>query len=195
MAACPLELPKRRDHGRDSRPLAERLFSPPPAQRGRGARWVCESTQSEIDALAAPFRRGSSDGQSRREWAADGVRPGGTAVKWNRPQRSAPLEGPYQRGDRSSQLCHGTPRRHGLFVYLERAARKRQNGALGASRAPAHYQAILPEVGISDRALRLWCREACSPRPTQQTSLWVSSPMSGPTPMGSSVDDVPSPGS
>ena len=66
---------------------------------------------------------------------------------------------------RQRPFGHGRKRR--LAADLERAARRRINGAVGSERAPAHYQALLPMLGCRSRDIRGWRQETGS-----QLSPW-----------------------
>ena len=80
----------------------------------------------------------------------------------------------------------------GQATMRSRAARRRINGALGDSRAPAHYQAFLPETGIQDRVWRLWRLETGSQLRSPEVK---STPGEGgdATPWASSVETLTSP--
>ncbi|MDA8584038.1 hypothetical protein N9L68_07375 [bacterium] len=125
----------------------------------------------------AGFETGATDPPVAR--ASEGTGP---------PAGSRQGEGQSERQERGRHQNKG-----GLTMSLERAARRRLNGAVGGSRAPAHYQALLPEQSLNRRALRLWYQEVGSPMRTQQSLLGDSMEWRQPSPLGSSVDSIPSP--
>ena len=178
----------------DKRPaLIERIFSVTPERRAEPREWICRCTEEEIAPLAAAVGRGGAKadaGQVHSSENKDGVecqvrnRLGGL----ENVEAGGAMEGDGQR--RQQSFGHGRKRR--LVADLERAARRRINGAVGSERAPAHYQALLPMLGYRGRDIRGWRQETGS-----QLSPWRederktdNSPM---TPPGSSVDSVPSP--
>ena len=171
-------------HGRRSRPagmgagLVERLFSPSPAREDRWTPKICNCPEDEIRRLAAATVTRNALGGGHR----------GSAKR---------VDADSQRGaheaNRASAEEKPSRRRGRLVASLERAARRRLNGALGDSRAPSHYQAILPSTGIREREWRLWRLE---------TGSQLRSPEGKGTPEGcrcatpwsSSVDTLASPG-
>ena len=160
-----------------SKGLVARLFSPSPVREERPAPKVCNCPEDEIQRLAAALGTRSSSGSEQRGSA------NGTDAETQR--------GAHGTGEASVEQKPGR-RRGRLVASLERAARRRLNGALGDSRAPSHYQAILPSKGIREREWRLWRLE---------TGSQVLSPEGGGTPEGrqsgtpwsSSVDTLTSP--
>ena len=171
-------------HGRRAGPvgagggLVERLFSPSPTREDRSVPKVCTCPEEEIQRLSAAMVLRNSSGSEQRGLAK------GTDAEIRR--------GTHGAGDASVKQESGR-RRGRLVASLERAARRRLNGALGNSRAPAHYQAILPSKGIREREWRLWRLE---------TGSQLRSPEGGGTPercqsrtpWSSSVDTLTSPG-
>ena len=171
-------------HGRRSRPagagagLVERLFSPSPARKDQWASKVCNCPEDEMQRLAAATvtRRSLGGGQGRSATEIDAE-----------CQRGA-------HGGKNADAEEKPSRRRGrLVASLERAARRRLNGALGDSRAPSHYQAILPSTGIREREWRLWRLETGSQLRSPEGQGTPEGCRSV-TPWSSSVDTLASPG-
>ena len=170
-------------HGRRSRPagagagLVERLFSPSPARKDQWTSKVCNCPEDEMQRLAAATvtRRSLGGGQGRSATEIDAE-----------CQRGA-------HGGKNANAEEKPSRRRGrLVASLERAARRRLNGALGDSRAPAHYQAILPSKGIGEREWRLWRLETGSQLRSPEGG-GIPERCQGGTPWSSSVDTLTSP--
>ena len=171
-------------HGRRSRPagagagLVERLFSPSPARADRWTPKICNCPEDEIRRLAAATVTRNSLGGGQR-----GVAKGIDAER----QRDA-------HGAKNASAEEKPSRRRGrLVASLERAARRRLNGALGDSRAPSHYQAILPCTSIREREWRLWRLETGSQLRSPEGKGTPEGCRSV-TPWSSSVDTLASPG-
>ena len=143
-----------------SKGLVERLFSPSPVREERLAPKVCNCPEDEIQRLAAALGTRSPPGSGQRGSV------NGTDAETQR--------GAHGTGEAKVEQQPGR-RRGRLVASLERAARRRLNGALGDSRAPSHYQAILPSKGIGEREWRLWRLE---------TGSQVLSPEGGGAPEG-----------
>ena len=171
-------------HGRRARPagagagLVERLFSPSPAREDRSTPKVCNCPEDEIQRLAAAMVTRSSSGSGQRGPAK------GTDAETQR--------GAHGTGDASAEQ-KPSRRRGRLVASLERAARRRLNGALGDSRAPSHYQAILPSKGIREREWRLWRLETGSQLRSPE-GRGIPEGCQSRTPWSSSVDTLTSPG-
>ena len=171
-------------HGRRARPeeagtsLVERLFSPSPAREDRPVPKVCNCPGDEIQKLAAAMVTRNSSGSGQRGAAT------GTGAETPR--------GAHETGDASTEQ-KPSRRRGRLVASLERAARRRINGALGDSRAPSHYQAILPSKDIREREWRLWRLETGSQLRSPEGGGTPERCQSN-TPWSSSVDTLTSPG-
>ena len=178
-----------------ARTLAERLFnSSPEAERHAGSSAECRGSGRRLETHAGNPEVNTLSTKG----------PGGRGLEMpallNSATRPLGAEEPCSWGilgldEGYSDAPKRSTRRRRLAVCLERAARRRLNGALGGARAPAHYQAILPANDISSRAFRLWRREVGSPLPTQPSQAQGWSPSGGRTPLGSSVDSVRTPAS
>ena len=171
-------------HGRRARPagagagLVERLFSPSPAREDRLTPKVCNCPEDEIQRLAAATVTRNSLGGGQRG-SAKGIDA--------ESQRGA-------HGAKNASAEEKPSRRRGrLVASLERAARRRLNGALGDSRAPSHYQAILPSTGIREREWRLWRLETGSQLRSPE-GRGTPEGCQSVTPWSSSVDTLASPG-
>ena len=171
-------------HRRRARPaetrtsLIERLFSPSPAREDSPVPKVCNCPEDEIQRLAAAMVMRTSSGSGQRG-AAKGM---GAETQ----------QGAHGTGDASTEQKPGR-RRGRLVASLERAARRRINGALGDSRAPSHYQAILPSKDIREREWRLWRLETGSQLRSPEGGGTPERCQSN-TPWSSSVDTLTSPG-
>ena len=158
--------------------MIERFFSPSPTRRGRAVPRVCTCPEGEIRKLSAAMELRNSPGREQREQAkrTDAVLRRGTQETGECREKQEP-------GRRKGRLV----------ASLERAARRRLNGALGDSRAPAHYQAILPAKGIREQEWRLWRFETGS-QLRSPGSGGTPERCQGGTPWSSSVDTLTSPG-
>ena len=164
--------------GGKSKGLVERLFSLSPEREERSAPKVCHCPEDEIQGLAEVMGTRSSS-RGRQRGPAKGMEA--------ETRRNA-----HETGEAGVEQKPGR-RRGRLVASLERAARRRLNGALGDSRAPSHYQAILPSTGIREREWRLWRLETGSQLRSPEGKGTPEGCQSV-TPWSSSVDTLASPG-
>ena len=135
-----------------------RIFSLTLERRGETREWVCRCSDAEMAPLSAAVRhRPAMDLAGPVGSGYDGTGLGATIG--SNSQDEARDAG---RGSQSWGLTAGKKRKRRLVADLERAARRRLNGAVGGERVPAHYQALLPLPGYWSRDVRLW---RCPQRP------------------------------
>ena len=178
----------------DKRPaLTERVFGVTLERQADPREWICRCTEEEIAPLAAAV--GRREAKADEDLVHSPENKSGVECQVQngfRGLESVEAGGAMEEYEHRRQRPFGHGRKRRLAADLERAARRRINGAVGSERAPAHYQALLPMLGCRSRDIRGWRQETGS-----QLSPWRedgrktdNSPM---TPPGSSVDSVPSP--